>query len=137
MICENCGKEHDGSYGSGRFCSCKCAHCFCTKNKRKEINEKLSKFYNDKRKKHFCISCNTELNKNVKYCDECIQYSSNKLLFEKLGINETNLKIANKEAIDFLKDLYFKKGESLVTIRENYKIQFNTIHFFFKKMELI
>ena len=27
MTCENCGKEHDGSYGSGRFCSksCKCA----------------------------------------------------------------------------------------------------------------
>ena len=26
-ICENCGKKHDGSYGSGRFCSksCKCA----------------------------------------------------------------------------------------------------------------
>lgn len=26
MICENCGKEHDGSYGSGRFCSksCRC-----------------------------------------------------------------------------------------------------------------
>lgn len=24
MKCENCGKEHDGSYGSGRFCS---AHC--------------------------------------------------------------------------------------------------------------
>ncbi len=22
MICENCNKEHDGSYGSGRFCSC-------------------------------------------------------------------------------------------------------------------
>ena len=27
MICEQCGNEHDGSYGSGRFCSksCKCA----------------------------------------------------------------------------------------------------------------
>lgn len=23
-VCENCGKEHDGSYGSGRFCSKKC-----------------------------------------------------------------------------------------------------------------
>lgn len=23
MICENCNIEHDGSYGSGRFCSCK------------------------------------------------------------------------------------------------------------------
>lgn len=25
MICEYCGKKHDGSYGSGRFCSPKCA----------------------------------------------------------------------------------------------------------------
>lgn len=25
--CENCGKEHDGSYGSGRFCS---LHCRCS-----------------------------------------------------------------------------------------------------------
>ena len=24
--CQNCGKEHDGSYGSGRFCSSRCAH---------------------------------------------------------------------------------------------------------------
>jgi len=26
-ICEECGNEHNGSYGSGRFCSkhCKCA----------------------------------------------------------------------------------------------------------------
>lgn len=43
MICENCNKEHDGSYGSGRFCSSKCARAFSTKNKRKEINEKVSK----------------------------------------------------------------------------------------------
>lgn len=26
MVCEKCGKEHDGSFGSGRFCSLKCAH---------------------------------------------------------------------------------------------------------------
>ena len=25
VICERCGKEHDGSYGSGRFCSKSCA----------------------------------------------------------------------------------------------------------------
>jgi len=24
FVCENCNKKHDGSYGSGRFCS---AHC--------------------------------------------------------------------------------------------------------------
>ena len=27
MNCENCGNEHDGSYGSGRFCS---KHCRCS-----------------------------------------------------------------------------------------------------------
>lgn len=28
MKCENCGNEHDGSYGSGRFCSEKCKQIF-------------------------------------------------------------------------------------------------------------
>ena len=31
MICENCGKEHDGSYGSGRFCSKECARSYSSK----------------------------------------------------------------------------------------------------------
>jgi 5-methylcytosine-specific restriction endonuclease McrA len=42
MICENCGIDHDGSFGSGRFCSSKCARSFSTKNKRHEINKKVS-----------------------------------------------------------------------------------------------
>lgn len=32
-ICEYCGKEHDGSYGSGRFCSKYCAHKYIAKNR--------------------------------------------------------------------------------------------------------
>ena len=32
MKCEKCGKEHDGSYGSGRFCNSKCARSFSTNN---------------------------------------------------------------------------------------------------------
>ena len=39
MICENCGKEHDGSYGSGRFCSKKCARSFSTKNSKGQLKE--------------------------------------------------------------------------------------------------
>lgn len=42
MICENCKKEFDVVYGSGRFCCSKCARGFSTKAKRKEINEKVS-----------------------------------------------------------------------------------------------
>lgn len=34
-ICENCGKEHDGSYGSGRFCSKRCRAAFTAKMPRK------------------------------------------------------------------------------------------------------
>ena len=38
-ICEYCNKEHDGTYGSGRFCSNKCArkfsNQFVTENGRK------------------------------------------------------------------------------------------------------
>jgi len=41
--CENCGNNHEGQYGSGRFCSSKCSRGFSTKEKRKEINEKVSK----------------------------------------------------------------------------------------------
>ena len=41
MICENCKKEFDVVYGSGRFCCSKCARGFSTKDKRKEINEKV------------------------------------------------------------------------------------------------
>lgn len=40
--CENCGEPNDGLYGSGRFCTSKCARSFSTKNKREEINKKLS-----------------------------------------------------------------------------------------------
>ena len=43
MKCENCNIEHDGSYGSGRFCSIKCARGYSTKVKREEINEKVAR----------------------------------------------------------------------------------------------
>lgn len=42
MNCENCKSETIEKYGSGRFCSSKCARGFSTKAKRKEINEKVS-----------------------------------------------------------------------------------------------
>lgn len=68
-ICENCGNEHDGEYGSGRFCSTKCSRGFSTKAKRKEINKKVSiklkgPIYN-------CINCNKPINKSG-YCKICL-----------------------------------------------------------------
>ena len=40
--CENCTADHDASYGSGRFCSSKCARAFSTKARRTEINQRVS-----------------------------------------------------------------------------------------------
>lgn len=42
MKCEYCSNDHDGSFGSGRFCDNRCAAGFATKNKRSEINKKVS-----------------------------------------------------------------------------------------------
>jgi len=39
FICENCGLEHNRSYGSGRFCSEKCAKSYSTKNESKKLKE--------------------------------------------------------------------------------------------------
>mgnify|MGYP000908513070 CR=1 FL=1 len=43
MKCEYCNNEHNGEYGSGRFCDSRCARGFSTREKRKNINEKVSK----------------------------------------------------------------------------------------------
>ena len=42
MNCECCGKQIDGSYGSGRFCNSRCARSFSTKNGRKEISLRVA-----------------------------------------------------------------------------------------------
>ena len=47
MICENCGKEHDGSYGSGRFCSKECARSYATNHEQNKHQLKEAK----------CINC--------------------------------------------------------------------------------
>ena len=41
-ICEGCGVDHEGQYGSGRFCSATCARGFSTKTKREDINRRVS-----------------------------------------------------------------------------------------------
>lgn len=77
MQCENCSKEHDGSYGSGRFCSVKCAksRVFLTKEKRSEINKKISNTIKQKTHELNCIKCGKTILKNINVhyaiCDEC------------------------------------------------------------------
>lgn len=50
-VCEYCGKEHDGSYGSGRFCSKKCRGAFTAKMPRKHKRNEM----------YCCPYCNEQI----------------------------------------------------------------------------
>lgn len=64
--------NHDGAYGSGRFCSTKCARGFATKAKRKEINEKVSKKLRGVLQERSCPTCERVFavisSKKKRYC---------------------------------------------------------------------
>ena len=66
MKCEKCNKEHDGSYGSGRFCSSKCARSYSTSKDNKEETKDSE-----------CVKCNKpiKINKRSPHtvkCQNCI-----------------------------------------------------------------
>lgn len=50
--CENCGTAHIGEYGSGRFCSSKCARGFSTKYNREETSQKTRLTFLNKERKN-------------------------------------------------------------------------------------
>ena len=70
MKCINCGKEHDGKYGSGKFCSQECARSFATKF---EVNK-------HQLKETKCVSCEKIIYVdkrapiNTCKCDACKNY---------------------------------------------------------------
>lgn len=138
-ICENCGYEHNGDYGSGRFCSVKCSKAFSTKAKRKEINKKVSKTAALKNKKiKKCVSCKEEIKSNskTKYCDACKQFFKYRTMFKKLGIYESNIKVANNKSLDILLNMYFKDKKSSCEIYEQFKIKENTLYNYFNKNDI-
>jgi hypothetical protein len=66
--CENCNKKHNGSYGSSRFCSKKCARGFSTKEKRLEINRTVSLKLKKIRPPNLCEICGTEIGRKSRRC---------------------------------------------------------------------
>ena len=72
MKCENCGREHDGTFGSGRFCSRSCAN---SRKHSKETKAKISKALKLDKEKKFCKQCGKELcSRNISgYCKVCLR----------------------------------------------------------------
>ena len=94
MKCEKCGQEHDGSYGSGRFCSAHCARSFSTSAKREEINTKVSKTLRKNFKEQHGLT------KKEKKC-QCIKAKkSMKAEYIQKLLNSGNYRYAQYEDID-------------------------------------
>src|SRR5258708_4051819 len=79
MLCEKCGLLHEGLYGSGRFCSKKCAFSFGASQNRLERNRKtsesLKRAFQGNRPIKFCPHCQKEFLKPLGWkrrrCPSC------------------------------------------------------------------
>lgn len=90
--CENCNKEHNGDYGSGRFCSKFCSHSYASNTNRIETNKKVSETMKNKELNHpkkveiICNNCNDIFirnwnKRNSKFCSRrCCTIYNNKTL---------------------------------------------------------
>lgn len=84
MICECCGKEHDGTFGSGRFCSKHCSIAF-SNTKRKvseETKRKISNSLSKYKKTRYCEFCGKILNTNTKKSKFCCD--KHKIIYHRL-----------------------------------------------------
>ena len=73
MKCENCLKDIDGSFGSGRFCTRSCACTFVSRQNRKIKNKKVSNTLTKEKIEKSCPVCDsifyvTESKKHKIYC---------------------------------------------------------------------
>ena len=73
MKCENCLKDIDGSFGSGRFCTRSCSCTFVSRQNRELKNKKVSNTLTKEKIEKFCPICDSkfyvnESKKDKIYC---------------------------------------------------------------------
>lgn len=83
MNCEYCGQQHEGTYGSGRFCSPRCSRGYSTRRKRTEINEKVRK--------------KLSLEPFCKTCKECSSVFKTKVKSQKFCCLICSIKFSNSD----------------------------------------
>ena len=142
-LCESCKIEHDSSYASGRFCSAKCSRSFSTRNKRKEINEKVSKTLNEhfshivKKIEKNCVICSNSfivsegtLQANKRACSKkCASILANSSIERRDRLSKQRIQaiIDGKTNFNSIKCVYNFKGND---IRCDSKIEYACLNYF-------
>lgn len=125
--CEYCSKTYTTRYGSGRFCSEKCARGFSSKDKRLEINKKVSltllghKAWNKKYELMTlrCLSCGKDF-KGKNYRKFCSRKCSCKYNNQHVSLRTKNkLSISTKKAYANGKPVYGGTSEWLTVNTSN------------------
>ncbi len=114
MKCENCGKEHNGSYGSGRFCSKSCKQSYIAKQVKHRVCEftKNSSKYRAPYGTWICSKCNKIFETRRKLTEHCHQnHPLNGKAWNSGLTKETDnrLKISSEKISKTLKDGYNSK----------------------------
>ena len=165
MICENCGKEHDGSYGSGRFCCKECAKSFSTKKDNSSLLKEAKciscgkTIYINKRsslKTCKCEECKTLIQKKCSICGRehigstcpnefCNKHNIRQIYslikyfgFDKNKLGTTEVEKEFLRIRELLYDLYWNKRMSAKEIEEkfNYPIGSNLVGKIFNYLEI-
>jgi hypothetical protein len=140
MKCEYCNNDHNGNYGSGRFCNVRCARGFSSREKRQEINRRVS----EKLKGNIPWNKGTGKPKpkpsryikkdNIKICrwcgqgeckrkDICKKYQIFPSLIKYFGMNPEVIGMMDlykeyERIIEIVKNLYYDKEMSLPQLAE-------------------
>lgn len=103
--CENCSSLSDGSYGSGRFCSAKCARGFSTKSKRVEINEKVRIKLSGSPYPKICQHCNKYFTVSAKKKDQ--RFCSRQCVSAGIHVGRIVSDSTKQKISDSVKNQYF------------------------------
>ena len=135
--CENCDDEHNGEYGSGRFCSNKCARGFSTKSKRSLINEIVSNKLKHSLHDKTCPNCLKDFKTKVKRkkfcCNKCTAiYNGNNINTRRKLSLKAKERVANGTHIGWQSrkirsyaELFFERVLINNNIKFNYEYKIN------------
>lgn len=126
MKCEKCNKEHDGKYGSGRFCSRQCAN---SRNLSKETYIKIGQKLR-KEAVNCCLSCDSKT-KNKRFCSIVCSNDYNRDVFSIKRIEAIKQGKTNFKSIKCV----FRFDDK--DVRCDSKIEYSCLDYFIRKYEII
>jgi hypothetical protein len=107
-ICEKCGNEHDGTFGSGRFCS---LHCQNSNPCTDETKKKLKTYWENKRQQH-----QQRLQNQFKVCEVCGK------IFRLADVNKTSSgRFCSRSCANKRKHTESTKNKIKNTIKNTYR----------------